>query len=138
MAALVICFMSELWGEERKTLPGLFATQSTIYFFMAFCLWGFSNLHPLGILLNLLLGPLIGVVIFPLALLVVIFPFLGFLFDASMNGLLLILQQTNEVLAWHSESSPLAVIWQWGLFLVLLVSSYVFLVNQKRKKIYEF
>ncbi len=114
----------------------MFATQSTIYVVMAFCLWGFSNLHPLSILMNMIFAPLIGAVIFPLALLVIVLPPLSFVFDAAMNGLIWILRNTSEVLGESVLGELIPVAWQWALFFVLTTSSYIFLIQRKRRKVH--
>lgn len=137
-AALVICVASEFWGDEKDTIPALFWSQSLIYFFMAFCLWGFSNLHPLSIAVNMILGPFIGLVIFPLALVVVAVPRLTPLFDALMEVLVWVLQKCSELLWGTSEVTPIPVAWQWALFLALLFAAYMFLVQRARRSIYEF
>lgn len=134
MAALVIAVMSDFWGKERTSLPALFLTQSALYLAMGFCLWGFSNLHPLSILLNIILGPLIGTVLFPLGFVVVLIPPLAFLFDIAMNSLIWILEKNSEVLRVGSKTSPLEFYWQWILFLTLVIFSYHYLVFRKRQK----
>jgi competence protein ComEC len=134
MAALVIAVMSDFWGKDHDSIPALFLTQSALYFVMGFCLWGFSNLHPLSILLNLTLGPLIGGLLFPLSLLVVLIPDLAFLFDHAVNSLIWILQKNSEVLGSPGEVSPLSLYSQWLLFFGLLIGSYFYLVAQKRRK----
>ncbi len=134
LAALVIVVISDFWSKESNSMPALFLTQSVLYFTMGFCLWGFSNLHPLSILLNLTLGPLIGGLLFPLSLLVVIIPGLVFLFDYAMNGLTWLLLRSSEVLGNPGEASPLNIYLQWLLFLALLICSYFYLVFKKRQK----
>jgi hypothetical protein len=134
MAALVLAVMSDFWEKDRESIPALFLTQSVLYFVMGFCLWGFSNPHPLSILLNLILGPLIGGLLFPLALLVVLIPALAFLFDGAMNVLIWILKKNSEVLGSPGEASPLSLYWQWFLFFTLLIASYFYLVAKKRQK----
>lgn len=134
LAALVIAVMSDFWGKQKNTLSALFLTQSALYFVMAFCLWGFSDLHPLGILMNITLGPLIGGVLFPLALLVVILPSLGFLFDGAMNGLIWILKKNSAFHKLNPESPPLPLAWQWILFLSLVTTAYFYLIYKKRQR----
>jgi competence protein ComEC len=136
LAALTIAVMSEFWGKNHDSIPEMFATQATIYLVMAFCLWGFSNLHPLSILMNMIFAPLIGAVIFPLALLVILLPPLGFLFDVAMNALIWILQNTSEVLGESGAGDLISVFWQWSLFFVLTFASYAFLVHRKRRRLH--
>lgn len=134
MAALVIAVTSEFWGKHKQTLPALFLNQSVLYFVMAFSLWGFSDLHPLGILLNILLGPLIGGVLFPLSLLVVFIPSLAFLFDAAMNALIWILQKNIGFYGLKNEASPLSLTFQWLLFIFFVSLAFSYLVWKKREK----
>jgi hypothetical protein len=134
MAALVIAVMSDFWGQDSDRLPALFLTQSVLYFIMGFCLWGFSNLHPLSILLNLIFAPLIGAVIFPLSLLVVLIPPLAIVFDLMMNTFTWLLQKSSAVLGNPGEVAPLSPLPQWILFFGLLISSYFYLVAKKRRK----
>lgn len=134
LAALTIAVMEDFLGKNSKTGASLFLTQSAVYLVMGFCLWGFSNLHPLSIILNLILGPLIGGVIFPLALLVVFIPPLVFLFDGSMNVLIWILQKTSEVLGPTGVATTPSVVWQWILFFTLSLGAYLTLITKKRRK----
>jgi competence protein ComEC len=134
LAALVIAVCNEFWGRQRHSWPAVFATQGAVYVVMGVCLWGFSNLHPLGILLNILLAPLIGLVLFPTGLLTVVLPFCGFIFDELMNGLIYVLSRTQEVLTLPSLASPVGLTWQWGLFLGLLVGSYRILIQRRRQR----
>lgn len=134
LAALTIGVMSEFWGKLRNTLPALALTQCAVYFVMAICLWGFSTLHPLSILLNISLAPLIGGVIFPLSLLVVLIPPLGFVFDGAMNTLTWVLQKTSEVLGEPGSGTLVPILWQWGVFLVLTLVSHFLLIYRKREK----
>ena len=138
MAALVIAVTSEVREKKNEkeagNLRSLFFTQSILYLVMGFCLWGFSNLHPLSILINILLGPLIGMLLFPLGFLVVFIPPLAFLFDFAMNSLIWILQKNAEVLGETASVSPLEFYWQWVLFFTLLIASYHYLIHRKRQK----
>lgn len=132
LAALTIGVMAEVWGKRRDTLPALVLTQSAVYLVMAFCLWGFSTLHPLSILLNISLAPLIGGVIFPLAFLIVLIPPLAFLFDGAMNALIWILQKCSELLGESGTSPAIPILWQWVFFLMLAGLSYSYLIYRKR------
>lgn len=134
LAALTVGVMSEYWGKLRNTISALALTQSAVYLVMAVCLWGFSTLHPLSIFLNISLAPLIGGLIFPLALLVVLIPPLGFLFDGAMNALVWTLQKTSELLGESGTGSLVPVLWQWGFFLALTVLSYFLLIYRKRQQ----
>ncbi|WP_413290867.1 ComEC/Rec2 family competence protein [Bdellovibrio sp. HCB337] len=134
LAALIIALMSEFWGKKQHTLPALFLTQSALYFVMAFPLWGFSDLHPLGVLLNLTLGPLIGGVLFPLGLLGAIVHPLAFLFDKALNLLIWILERNTGFYGLKTEASPLSLFFQWVFFVFLVGVSYWTLIWKKRQK----
>lgn len=134
LAALVLVLMSELWGKQKNTLPALFLTQSVLYFVMAMALWGFSDLHPLGVLLNITLGPLIGGVLFPLSLLVALIPPLGFLFDGAMNILIWILQKNAGFYGLKNEAAPISLFTQWLFFIFLVSLSYFYVIHKKREK----
>jgi len=134
LAALTIATMTELWGKLRETLPAMVLTQSAVYLVMAVCLWGFSTLHPLSILLNVLLAPLIGGVLFPLAFLVVLIPPLAFLFDGAMTALIWILQSCSELLAGEGSGVTVPVMWLWVFFIVLVFLTYRYLVFRNRRR----
>lgn len=134
LAALVMALMSDYFGKNRETLPALFATQGLLYVVMGFCLWGFSSLHPLGILFNLTLGPLIGGLLFPLALAVVFIPPLGFLFDGMMTGLHWILKKSSPLLGALGNTRPLTVENLWIFYLLASVAAYFFLIWTQRRK----
>lgn len=134
LASLVITIMSEIWRKEKDTLPALFLTQSAVYFFMGFCLWGYSNLHPLSILLNIILGPLIGTLLFPLGFFVVLVPSCAFLFDMAVEALFWILKKNMELLGSVPHSSPISLFGQWSVFFALLTFSHYILIYFKRRK----
>jgi hypothetical protein len=85
------------------------------------------------VLFDLLLGPLIGAVLFPLGLLTILFPFLVVVFDGLLNSLFWVLQKSSEALNDENFASPLAMAWQWVIFFALLFLCYHFLVSQRRK-----
>ncbi len=59
----------------------IFYSQILISVILLPWLWAFGNGHPLGILSNIIFGPIIVFVLFPLSALVILFPFLATLFD---------------------------------------------------------
>jgi len=56
-----------------------------IYFLLLGPLWGFANLHPITILFNFILAPLIGFILFPLALSLLPFPGISPFFDVFLS-----------------------------------------------------
>ncbi len=71
LAALALCFASLAHKNNPDGSPlGKFLLPSfTVYLLMLPTLWGFGNLHPLGILFNVLLAPLVVFLLMPLAFL---------------------------------------------------------------------
>jgi len=134
MAALTVSILGEAWGREQKSVAAFVVSQAALYFVMGFCLWGISNLHPLSILMNVALGPVIGAILFPLSLLIVAVPFLSPLFDGLLNSLFWILKRSSEILNTPAAATPLSVAWQWAIFFALIILSYYFLLNLHRKK----
>jgi predicted membrane metal-binding protein len=132
LAALSMAMASEFLNHKKNHLEKLFLTQCFLYLVMGFCLWGFSALHPLTILLNVTLGPLIGGLLFPLGLFVVVCPWLGGVFDVLLNSLFWILQKTQELLQAESLATPLGILWQWLFFWGLLLISYHVAVAHRR------
>lgn len=53
----------------------------------------FSAPHPLGFLFNFFFGPPLSLILFPLSLLMMVFPFLHYLTDPLVDGLLFLLTQ---------------------------------------------
>lgn len=53
----------------------------------------FSDPHPLGFLFNIFFGPPLSMILFPLSLLMMVFPFLHYLADPMVDGLLFLLIQ---------------------------------------------
>ena len=75
--------------------------QLAIYFLMAAPLWGLGSLHPLSIVFNLFLAPLVAYVLLPSALLAVVIPPSVFIFEALMSLF-------REMLPWMAE--PIALV----------------------------
>ena len=62
--ALAICSLLRI----RNVPTRLLAQSTVIYLMMMPALWGFGNLHPLSIVFNIVLAPLVSFVLLPLAL----------------------------------------------------------------------
>lgn len=82
-AALALCWAPTL-RIQNSWLQAI-ASQFAIYFFMSAPLWGLGSLHPLGLIYNLFLGPVVSYLLLPLSFLGVIFNPLLFLFDLVMT-----------------------------------------------------
>ncbi|MBC7370224.1 MAG: ComEC/Rec2 family competence protein [Bdellovibrionaceae bacterium] len=134
MAATAMTTAEEIF--DRKMAPGIrsFLSQSFMFFAMSFCLWGLSTLHPLSILMNVILGPLIGTVLFPVGVLAIILPFTAPLFDRCMNCLLWLLQKSDVLLRASPDATPLNIFSQWVLILALLLIAHRWAVRTRRAR----
>ncbi len=81
-ASLALCTASLL--PTQSTVKKVFLTQVSIFVFMLAPLWGLGSLHPLGMLYNIVLAPLVTFALMPLGALAVFFPSSGFLFDNAV------------------------------------------------------
>ncbi|MEK2645948.1 ComEC/Rec2 family competence protein [Bdellovibrio sp. BCCA] len=91
-------------------------SQVAIFFFMSAPLWGLGSLHPLSILYNLFLAPVVSYILLPLSFLAAAFsPFL-ILFEKVMgffNDALIVLSEPIEI---HKRSLPsVGLLWTWIL-----------------------
>lgn len=133
-ASLALTITSELLHQETEVCTRAIFTQIFLYISMTFCLWGASNLHPLGMVLNLTLGPLIGVVLFPLGIIVTLIPPLTPLFDGTINLLFWILMATNELFKLQTSATSLPLYLLWLIFLGALTLAHIFSIQKKRAR----
>lgn len=77
----------------------------------------FSPPHPLGFLFNLFFGPPLSLILFPLSLLMMIFPFLHYFADPLVDGLLFLLTQlagtSDNTVSFNSAFSPHFFFYAW-------------------------
>ncbi|WP_413568197.1 ComEC/Rec2 family competence protein [Bdellovibrio sp. HCB117] len=94
-----------------------FLTQFSIFFFMSAPLWGIGSLHPLSILYNLFLAPVVSYILLPLSFLVSVFSPLVFLFDFFMDHFHHILFVLSEPIEFAARQTPdIRLLWCWILF----------------------
>ncbi|MEK2688240.1 ComEC/Rec2 family competence protein [Bdellovibrio sp. GT3] len=98
-AALALSSVSLL--KIKNSLHRLVFTQVCIFVFMMVPLWGLSSLHPLSLLYNLLLGPLVSYLLLPLGFLTMAFPITVGVFD-------FVIEFFSWMLVWTSEPVPTA------------------------------
>lgn len=87
--------------------------QAFIYLVMLPTLWGWGSLHPLGILINLLVAPLVSLALLPLALATVILPFSLPIFATSFHLFERLLVYLAEPVLLPAGGSP-GVVFLWG------------------------
>lgn len=131
-ASLALSISSEILYKDSRHSTRLLLSQVFIYIALAFCLWGTSSLHPLSIVLNLTLGPIIGTVLFPLGLLVTFVPFLVPLFDRSIDFLFFVLMKSKELFNMEPSAFSLSHLLLWLLFLATLLVVHIFSIQRKR------
>jgi len=112
-----------------------FLKQLLIYLTLAPALWGWGNLHPLTILTNIFLAPLISLTLLPMALITIPFHSLSHFLD-------ILLKYSFQFLSWisqpafsflHSEKqSSLSLPVLWSYFLLLLTSQYLLHLHTRR------
>lgn len=95
-AALALSISSFLF-YTRSLFQKIFFSQALITIILFPWLWSFGTGHPLGILSNIILGPIILFVLFPLSFIVVVVPPTSVLFDQATLGFEFLLLQTNRL-----------------------------------------
>lgn len=117
-ASLALC-TSGLF-RLKVTLSKVLTTQFAIWIFMLLPLWGIGNLHPLSLLYNILLAPIISYLLLPLSFLTFIHPWALILFDLVLDFFSRLLQQFSEpILTEPGASHPIPLLWFWILLLHL-------------------
>lgn len=111
-AALALCWPSLL--RIHSGLGQAVLMQISLFLFMTAPLWGLGSLHPLSLLYNLLLAPVVSFLLLPLALLSLLAPTTAFIFDMSMDIFSSSLKHLAEpVRAQKVTSLPLTALWFW-------------------------
>lgn len=111
-AALALCLPSLL--RIKNIFARSVTSQFAIFFFMSAPLWGIGSLHPLSILYNLFLAPVVSFILLPLSFLAVAFsPFLH-LFEIVMTFFMSSLSVLSEPIELAKTSPPkLGLLWCW-------------------------
>lgn len=111
-AALALCLPRLL--RINNLFARSVASQFSIFFFMIAPLWGLGSLHPLSILYNLFLAPVVSYILLPLSFLAVAFaPFLH-LFEKVMTLFTNTLTVLSEPVELAKTSPPkLGLLWCW-------------------------
>jgi competence protein ComEC len=103
---------------STRQWQGVLLSQMLIFVFMAPLLWGWGSLHPLGILCNLLLAPLVALVLLPLGFLSLFSVYILKTFEYVMSVFNLLLQAVAEPVAVpHMSAVSTIALWCWIFFL---------------------
>lgn len=113
-AALALCWVPLLRIKNKWT--ALFISQGAIYLFMIVPLWGLGSVHPLSLLYNIFLGPVVAFVLLPLSVLAMVFPATSLVFDFVFGVFAKFLGVMAEPISLHSNPAPsLGWLWVWIL-----------------------
>ncbi|WP_350159272.1 ComEC/Rec2 family competence protein [Bdellovibrio sp. 22V] len=101
----------------RGSMARILAAQFSIFLFMSAPLWGLGSLHPLGLLYNLFLAPVVSYVLLPLSFLAVLFKGLCLtFFDKVMTSFTFVLPLLAEPVQIVRGSPPsVGFLWLWIL-----------------------
>lgn len=141
LAGLTLLFFFPAWWNSLSLLmswcaslalctPGLFrvknslvralTSQFAIWGFMLFPLWGIGSLHPLSLLYNILLAPIISYLLLPLAILTLAHPWALHAFDSVLIFFTQLLQLFSEpILLEGGQTHALSHLWIWIMILHL-------------------
>jgi competence protein ComEC len=109
-------------GLSSRSWKGALLAQGLIYVVMLPLLWGWGSLHPLGILCNLILAPVVALVLLPLSFLAIFHEYLRSAFAFVLNIFESLLKAVAEPIAIpHLPALPTATLWLWILFLHLFL-----------------
>lgn len=111
-ASLALAWSSLL--KIRNRIHRVLFNQCAVFIFMCAPLWGLSSLHPLSLLYNLLLGPVVSYLLLPLGFLSVIVPRSVIAFDFVMTTFARILKWASEPVPLSSSKQILlSTLWVW-------------------------
>ncbi|UXR63146.1 ComEC/Rec2 family competence protein [Bdellovibrio bacteriovorus] len=114
-AALALGWPSLL--RIRAPLARIFLAQISIFLFMCAPLWGLGSLHPLSLVYNLLLAPVVSYILLPLAFLTAVVPSLTGVFDQVMGFFKDTLAILAEPVVLSKGTLPrIEILWLWILF----------------------
>lgn len=114
-AALALCWPSLL--RIRTPLARVFLAQISIFLFMCAPLWGLGSLHPLSLVYNLILAPVVSYILLPLAFLTALMPALVSVFDQVMAFFKEALAIVAEPIVVTKGTLPkIEILWVWILF----------------------
>ncbi len=111
-AALALCWVSVL--KIKNKFSALLISQLAIFLFMSAPLWGLGTLHPLSLLYNLLLAPVVAFLLLPLAFFASLIHPLVPIFDVVMNAFNVLLKIVAEPITMTRGTAPaIGLLWMW-------------------------
>ncbi|WP_413557615.1 ComEC/Rec2 family competence protein [Bdellovibrio sp. HCB209] len=111
-AALALSWSSLL--DIKNKIHRVLFNQCAVFIFMCAPLWGLSALHPLALLYNLLLAPLVSYLLLPLGLLAMIVPYFVVAFDFVMSAFAVLLNWVAEPISTGTAKQiSLSTLWFW-------------------------
>lgn len=117
-ASLALCVPGLF--QVRKALQKICILQLAVFIFLIPLLWGFGSLHPLSLVFNIFLGPVIGFLLLPLGVLVTVIPSLGFIFDHTIQIFQSVMQAFSDPIQMPQDSVfSRSSLWIWIGFLHL-------------------
>jgi competence protein ComEC len=113
-ASLALCWVPILRIKNR--IAALLLSQLAIYLFMIIPLWGLGSLHPLNLLYNIFLGPVVSFILLPLAAIAMAIPTVCPLFDGTVSLFAKVIAVMAEPITLNPGSPPsLGLLWCWIL-----------------------
>ncbi len=130
-AALSLNISSFLFFKFEGFLK-IFFTQVFITALLAPWFCAFGNLHPLSILINLILGPYIIIILFPLSGIIILLPDFTPLFEDSIRLLNWCLSQTSTLFT-TGDSLKIPIIYFWSYLIFSHIAFHIYQINFWRK-----
>lgn len=101
-------------GRIRSSWQSALLAQFAVFFFMCAPLWGLGSLHPLSILYNFLIAPVVAYGLLPLAFLGLVSSFCLSAFDGVMQVFSSALMFFSDPIEIHKSPQPSqAFLWTW-------------------------
>ncbi len=110
----------------------VFFSQALITLLLTPWLCAFGNLHPLGVLINLIFGPYIIIVLFPLSGIIILFSDLAPLFEHSIKWLNWCLSQTGTLFI-TGQQAKIPIVYFWIYLIFLHISFHIYQIKFWRK-----
>lgn len=115
VAALALSWPRPAGQNPGTAVSRAFAAAVRIWILMTPLLWGWGESHPLGILPNLFIAPLVSFLLVPLGVVACGLPMTAIFFDAAMGGFRWLLERISEIPLPENQVSPLEPlgVWLW-------------------------
>ncbi len=131
MAALALATASMC--RAKNFAEQTFLTCACVYFFMLPTIWGWGNTHPSGILFNLILAPVVGLILIPFSILSCISVYVSQCFDVFFKYYLKLSENFSVVVPIEKSASP-KIEYLWILLFSIHIFIHFYRINLKRKR----